>query len=152
MQQRNNPEIDRRPWQIDKRLHGRASRELPHRIEVAPKQSRPRPHPRGRGRRCSLVQQHRAKLLLDNIGYAAQDLPAHAIQHRERNIRDSDRGCEIQQCRHALAAHDTVVNLHHVEWRGEVEQVQEEREEGCPRKRSGDARQQAAQFGQDFHL
>ena len=93
---------------------------------------RARPDVPALGRRSCALKQLRTKDVFHNITDGGQYVPTNSVKYRKRYVRQRDDDSEIYECRDTLASQNPVVNLHHVERRGQIAEIEKKGEECHP--------------------
>jgi hypothetical protein len=115
--------VKRQPGQIEQRGRPASRQERADRVEIAKRLRLTAAH-----RHAQLQADHRivnpgGQKLIEPIGDAHQQTPAHRIEKPLKRIKHHHDGEQRHQCRQAAARQDAVIDLHHEQRAGEIKNI-----------------------------
>ena len=87
------------------------------------------------------LERRRAEHAVETAGHAIEDLAANPFQQPERNIEDDQQDRQRHERRDAVAGQHAVVDLQHVQWPGQHQDVDEQAENAGDQERVPDRSQ-----------
>ena len=134
MNHKGDGEEDRRPRHVEESGRPGAGHKLAHGREVAQRLVGDVMAGLEPGARDGL-QRRRAKDAVEPAGNAIEDLAANSLQQPERDIEDDQQHGQRHERRDAVAGQHAVVDLQHVEWPSQHQDVDEQAEKAGDQER-----------------